>query len=154
MVNSVETMNSAIQAVKDWFRQLPSGIAEMTEDLQDSRSTVITIVPGNRKSSEISLHFSPEGVDAYCARHSAFEDIPLETNLILDLCESVRSGRISIEVTHPYRGLSFQERSIVKLSNDVWYDTYGGNKPFAKLFSHEYLEPQTIHFEPWDNIVK
>jgi hypothetical protein len=139
-VTTMGTVSGVIEAIQMWVRELHSGITDLQKSILHPESLIIRIVPRNPKSTEVSFQLDSSGVDVCCARHSSFEDVPLDVDLILDICEAARQGHLTIEITHPYGGLSFQEKATLTLSSGVWYDTYGGLRwPFL-----QYLSPQTI----------
>jgi hypothetical protein len=147
VVKTMETVAGVIEGLRKWVRDLPSGIADLQESVLNQEAAVIKIFPKNPKSSDVAFHLNPQFVDVYCARNSSFEEVPSKLDVLLDVCEAVRRGRLTIEISNPYGGLSFQEKAILKLSSDVWYDKYGGVRwPFR-----QYPAPQTIHYEPWDD---
>lgn len=145
MVVSSMDKDRVVSAVKEWFDSLPSGAADWSEDTT-KHEHVIRIQPNNPRGSSIELRIGTRDFGVYLDRHFAIESLPLDELQVLDICESVRRGRLKQDIWE-FRGKLVGSRSVLDLSSGHLWDRYGGPGPILSRLASE----RTIQYEPWDH---
>lgn len=132
------TQDPIIKAIRAWFASLPLGIAKLTEQAFEHEH-VMTVTPIKPKASPVEYRISHYGTfGLYFGKGCAFEEIPSSIEVVLDICESLRQGRVKEEVWD-WRGRIVKTRGVLQLSAECLTDSrlgLGTNRQ--------------IQYEPWD----
>ena len=133
-----------VSAVKRWFDGLQAGIGFLSEEI-GRHEHIVHIQPNNPLASAVELRFGSEDFGLYLDGGFAIESLPLDEVQVLDICDSVRRGRLH-QQRWEFRGKLIGSRSVLHLSAGRIWDRYGGRGwPF-----HYFTFERTIHYEPWD----
>jgi hypothetical protein len=145
MVMDAGKQDPAIRAIREWFASLSPGIARLTEqDLEYEH--VMTLTPTNPKASPIEFRISRYGTfGLYFGKGFAFEEIPSSVELVLDVCESIRQGRVKEEIWE-WRGRIVKTKGVLELTANNLTDQ--GSSHWAALLGLG--TRRQIQYEPWD----
>ena len=145
MVTGAESRDSIVRAIRQWVATLPRGSAEVTEEAL-AHETVLTIKPSNPRASPIEFRVSDYGTfGLYFGKGFAFEEIPASVDHVLDICDSIRRGRLQERVWE-WRGRVVKTEGVLELSRGRLTDR--GTRHWAALLGLG--TPRLIQYEPWD----
>jgi hypothetical protein len=148
MVMSTEREHPIVHAIRRWFGGLPPGTARLSEEVFEYEH-VIRMIPTNPKACPVELRVSNYGTfGLHLGKGFAFEDIPSSIDLVLDICESIREGRVSEQVRE-WRGKVVGTRGVVELSSGSLRDR--GSTHWAALLPVG--ANRQIQYEPWSTTV-
>jgi hypothetical protein len=144
VVTSGKRSDPMVHAIRQWFGALPPGIANLSEEVLEYEH-VIRMRPTNPRACPLEFRVSKYGTfGLYLGKGFAFEEIPSAIDLVLDICETVRQGRVSEEVRE-WRGKITRTSGVVNLVSGPMSDRASSH--WAALLP--FGETRRIQYEPW-----
>jgi hypothetical protein len=137
---------SVATALQEWLSALPSGTATLhEEELEFER--VFSITPANPKGCPVEFRLSRYGTfGLYLGKAFSVEELPCSIDRVLDICESLRRGRVKEEVWE-WRGKVIKAKGAVVLSKYQIYDEGSCHwLGWLPIGTH-----RIIQYEPWDS---
>lgn len=135
----------AVAAVREWFENLPSGLAtlrEQTTEVEDVLSLIPTRSGGASVTFGVSRH---DTMDICVGREGNFDEVEASPQLVRDMCNAVREGRVE-ERVRAFLGLPVAVTTIVDM---------GGRRMTHRLLWPWGLVlfvlcvPKKIRYVPW-----
>lgn len=131
-----------------WVERLGPGPAQSSHERLEHED-VIRIVPKNPRASQLVIRVgrSDPHFDAYAGKRAAFDDLPISIDLVVQVCEGVKAGRLH-ELLWERNGTILGAKSELELPGEVMYSqifTLGYH--FWKLFGS--MQPRTVQYEPY-----
>jgi hypothetical protein len=116
-----DSLSSVTTALRGWINGLSSDTAVLHEE-ESEFEIVFRITPTNSRGCPVEFRFSGYGTfGLYIGKALSIEELPCSVDYVLDICESVRRGRVKQELWE-WRGKLIRAKGEVVLSENRIYD--------------------------------